>query len=68
MSQSNIKIEAMKANIGKSISIKSNGCESFGIIVGVYDNDKYIVSFEGVSQSMVIKESMAIFVNGAEWI
>lgn len=66
MSESNTKIEAMKANVGKSISIKSNDCQSFGIIVGVYDDTKYIVSFEGVSQSMVIKESMAIFANGAE--
>ena len=66
MINSNDKIEIMKSNIGKQISIKSNDCQSFGIIVGVYDDNKYIVSFEGVSQSMVIKESMVIFANGAE--
>jgi len=66
MINSNDKIEIMKSNIGKQISIKSNDCQSFGIIVGVYDDNKYIVSFEGVSQSMIIKESMVIFTNGAE--
>jgi hypothetical protein len=66
MINSNDKIEIMKSNIGKQISIKSNNCESFGIIVGVYEDDKYMVSFEGVSQSMIIKESMINFVNEAK--
>lgn len=56
------RIEVMAKNIGKEIVIKTQDDKSYGRIVGVYDATKYIISLEGISQSLIIKDSMFNFV------
>jgi len=56
------KIEVMARNIGREILVKTQDDQTYGRIIKVYDVDSYIVSLNGVSQSMIIKESMLNFV------
>jgi hypothetical protein len=56
------KMEVMSRNIGREILIKTQDDQTYGRIVKVYDVNSYIVSLDGVSQSMIIKESMINFI------
>ena len=56
------KMEVMARNIGREILVKTQDDQTYGRIIKVYDVDSYIVSLNGVSQSMIIKESMLNFV------
>ena len=56
------KMEVMARNIGREILVKTQDDQTYGRIVKVYDVNSYIVSLNGVSQSMIIKESMLNFV------
>jgi hypothetical protein len=56
------RIEVMAKNLGKEVFLKTEDNKTYGRIVGVYDSTKYIVSLEGISQSMIIKECMLNFV------
>ena len=63
------KIEVMARNIGREILVKTQDDQTYGRIIKVYDVNSYIVSLDGVSQSMIIKESMLNFVgNTIKWI
>ena len=55
------RIEVMAKNLGKEVVLKTKD-KTYGKIVGVYDATKYIVSLEGISQSLIINESMFNFV------
>ena len=52
------KIEIMAKNLGKEVFLKTEDNKTYGMIVGVYDANKYIVSIKGVSESFIIKETM----------
>jgi hypothetical protein len=56
------KMEVMARNIGKEILIKTQDDQTYGRIVGVYDATKYMVSLEGISQTLIVSESMLNFV------
>jgi len=56
------RIEVMAKNLGKEVFLKTEDNKTYGRIVGVYDATKYIVSLEGISQSMIIKEYMLNFI------
>ncbi len=52
------KIEIMAKNLGKEVFLKTEDNQTYGMIVGVYDANKYIVSIKGVSECFLIKETM----------
>jgi len=60
------RIEVMARNLGKEVFLKTEDNKTYGRIVGVYDATKYIVSLEGISQSMIIKECMLNFVENLQ--
>ena len=60
------RIEVMAKNLGKEVVLKTED-KTYGKIVGVYDATKYIVSLEGISQSLIINESMFNFVENIGW-
>jgi len=52
------KMEVMAKNLGKEVFLKTEDNQTYGMIVGVYDANKYIVSIKGVSECFLIKETM----------
>jgi hypothetical protein len=52
------KMEVMARNLGKEVFLKTEDNQTYGMIVGVYDANKYIVSIKGVSECFLIREAM----------
>jgi len=52
------KMEVMAKNLGKEVFLKTEDNQTYGMIVGVYDANKYIVSIKGISECFLIKETM----------
>jgi len=52
------KIEVMARNLGKEVFLKTEDNQTYGMIVGVYDANKYIVSIKGISECFLIREAM----------
>jgi hypothetical protein len=52
------KMEIMAKNLGKEVFLKTEDNQTYGMIVGVYDANKYIVSIKGVSECFLIREAM----------
>jgi hypothetical protein len=52
------KMEVMAKNLGKEVFLKTEDNQTYGMIVGVYDANKYIVSIKGVSECFLIREAM----------
>jgi hypothetical protein len=52
------RIEVMAKNLGKEVFLKTEDNQTYGMIVGIYDANKYIVSIKGVRESFIIKETM----------
>ena len=52
------KIEVMARNLGKEVFLKTEDNQTYGMIVGVYDTNKYIVSIKGISECFLIREAM----------
>lgn len=52
------KMEVMARNLGKEVFLKTEDNQTYGMIVGVYDANKYIVSIKGISECFLIREAM----------
>lgn len=52
------KMEIMARNLGKEVFLKTEDNQTYGMIVGVYDANKYIVSIKGISECFLIREAM----------
>ena len=61
------RMEVMAQNLGKEVLLKTDDNETYGMIVGVYDAHKYIVSIKGISECFLIREAMLNFVENIGW-
>jgi hypothetical protein len=56
------RIEVMAKNIGKEVLLKTQDNQTYGKIIAVFGANKYIVSLKGISESLIVPESMLNFV------
>jgi len=56
------RMEVMARNIGKQVLLKTEDNQTYGKIIAVFGANKYIVSLKGISESLIVPESMLNFV------